>query len=135
MNIDCPHCDTTNRVEFAENIHCHKCNKSFAGFSYRKYKTSFIASGAILLVGAWGGQKIDREYFEAQRYPSAAIYEIISFCSTSQRASINRSTQTQLIKKCSCALDKTMPEVNQKHLNIKSMKFLESFGKNLNSCK
>lgn len=76
MNIDCPHCDTTNKVEFAENIHCH-----------------------------------------------------------SQRASINRTTQAQLIKKCSCALDKTIPEVNQKHLNIKSMKFSESFAKNLNSCK
>ena len=135
MNIECPHCNTGNTIEYAENISCHKCQKSFAGFSFSHHKGSIIATGFILLGAAWGGQKIDRSFFEADRYPSAAIYEIISYCSNPSGVYLTKKMQQEMTHACACALDKTMPNVSGKDLKRKSSEFVELFSKNLKSCR
>ncbi|MDP5138337.1 hypothetical protein ORJ04_20520 [Rheinheimera baltica] len=134
MNIECPHCNTGNTIEFAENISCHKCQKSFAGFSFKKITGSILSTGLLLVGTAFIGEKIDREFFEAKRYPSAAIYEIISYCSSPRDSILHRGTQKELIIKCSCALDKTMPDVSHKDLKRRSIEFQTIFARNLNSC-
>ncbi|MCC5453374.1 hypothetical protein LMJ53_16790 [Rheinheimera sp. UJ51] len=135
MNIECPHCNTTNTLEFADNIRCHKCENNFVGFSFRKYKTSIKTATGLILFGAFGGQYLDSEYLEAKRYPSAAIYEIISYCSNPSGVNLTRSMQQVLTRSCTCALDKTMPDVSGKDLKRKSPEFVELFSKNLKSCR
>ena len=135
MNIECPHCDTGNTIEFAENISCHKCQKSFAGFSFRKITGSIFSTGLVLVGTAIIGQKIDREFFEADRYPSAAIYEIISYCSNPPGVNLTKNMQQSLIRSCACALDKTMPDVSGKDLKRKTPEFVELFSKHLKSCR
>lgn len=134
MNIECPHCSTGNTIDFAENINCHKCQKNFLGFSFRKHKNSVIGTGFVLLAAALAGQRIDSEFFEAGRYPSAAIYEIISYCSNPKDTYLTRQTQQQMASTCACALDKTMPEVSGRDLRRQSSKFVELFTANLKTC-
>lgn len=135
MNIECPHCDTGNTIDFAENIHCHKCKKNFTGFSFRKVKGSIFSTSVLLVGAALVGQKVDREFFEAARYPSAAIYEIISYCSNPQGMNLTRHMQQKMASTCACALDKTMPDVNGRDLKRQSSEFVKVFNKNLKSCR
>lgn len=134
MNIKCPSCSTNNAIEFAENICCHKCKNSFVGFSFRKYKTSVLGTTAVLLVGAWGGQKLDVHYLEPKRYSTAAIYEIVSYCANPANVMFTQGRQRELAAECICALNKTMAQIGEAELSKRSSEFIKLFNSHRNSC-
>lgn len=134
MNIECPHCDTGNTIEFAENIHCHKCQKSFAGFSFKKYKTSILGTGAVLLLGAYGGHKLDGHFLEPKRYSTAAIYEIVDFCVNPDSPRLADMTKPRLAKACVCALDKAMEKIPEAEMATRAKEFKVLFWQNLKRC-
>lgn len=134
MNIECPHCDTGNTLDFAENINCHKCQKSFKGFSFRKITGSVFSTGLILVGTAIIGQKIDREFFEPKRYPTAAIFEIVSHCSAPRNSSIRKTDQEKYALACVCALDKTMAKISEEDFKARPNEFIKTFNMNLRIC-
>lgn len=135
MNIECPHCNEVNTLEFAENIHCHKCQSSFKGFSFKKHKKSIIGTGTALLLGAYGGIKADSYFLEPKRYSTSAIYEIVSYCANPTGNKLTKSRQEELAKSCICALDKTMKEIGEGELAVKSKEFIRTFNKHNKTCR
>lgn len=135
MNIECPHCKTDNTLEFAENMHCHKCQNSFLGFSFKQHKKSIIGIGTALLLGAYGGIKADSYFLEPKRYSTSAIYEIVSYCANPTGNALYKSKQVELAKSCICALDKTMSEIRETELAAKSNEFVRTFNKHMTVCR
>lgn len=127
MDIKCPNCSTTNVIEFAEHICCHKCKNSFSGFSFRKYKTSVLGTTAVLFVGAWGWQTFDANYLEPKRYSTAAIFEIVSHCANPGNTFYTQNMQRKIARECICALDKTMKMIKEEELQLRQTEFIKWF--------
>lgn len=135
MNIECPHCNTENTIENADNIHCQKCEKSFKGFAFRKYKTSIIGTGVALMLGAYAGQKVDGHFFEPKRYSTAAIYEIVSYCANPTEVLFTQARQQKLAETCICALNKTMSQISEVELKTRSSEFKKLFNQHVAVCR
>lgn len=134
MDIECPHCATSNAIEFAENICCHKCKKSYAGFSFRKYKSTLMGSVSVLLIGAFAGHKADQHFLEPKRYSTAAIYEIVNYCANPQGDFITSEQQQLLAHTCICALNKTMAQVAETELKVRAAEFRKLFNQHTQKC-
>ncbi len=134
LNIVCPDCEEENTLEYGNHIKCHKCEKSFAGHTYQKFKKPFFTAKFALFIGAVGAYKLDKELLEPSRYSTGAIVEIVSFCSN-PRARFSNSNQRVTSRMCICALDQTMKEVPEAELTSKRKLFLSTFEANLNQCK
>jgi hypothetical protein len=134
MNIECPSCKEDNKIEFAKNIICHKCKKSFAGQSYKKFKKPFISATTALIIGAYGTYKADKMLFEDQRYPLKVEYELVDSCINSSRTSLNYSQQVDKTKVCVCALEKTVEKISYKEMIESESEFLTRFRLNIASC-
>jgi ribosomal protein L37AE/L43A len=55
LNIVCPVCTEENSLEYGSHISCNKCEKTFAGHTYKKFKVGFyrfhnINSVALLFI-------------------------------------------------------------------------------------
>lgn len=135
MNIECPHCATDNAIEFAENIRCHKCENSFSGFAFRKYKPVILGTVSALVIGAFAGKTADEYFLEPKRYSTAAIYEIVSYCSNPNSDFLTRSSQQGLAKACVCALNKTMAQVKEKELKTRAADFKNLFQQHMAACR
>ena len=81
LNIVCPDCEEENTLEYGNHIKCHKCENSFAGHTYQRFKKPFFTAKFALFIGAVGAYKLDKELLEPSRYSTGAIVEIVSFCS------------------------------------------------------
>lgn len=134
MNIECPHCATHNAIEYAENIRCHKCEKSFTGFAYRKYKPTMLGIVSALVIGGYAGKAADEYFLEPKRYSTAAIYEIVNYCANPQSVFLTRSSQQKLAKDCICALNKTMEQVKETELKTRAVEFKNLFQQHLAFC-
>ncbi len=127
MNVECPSCKLENEIEHLDNIMCSSCKEPFHGHSYKKTKSTFIATCSALAIGAYGSYKADQLYFDKERYPVNIEYELIDSCVNSSSRILRR---TQYIEKklvCSCALEKTMLEINYIELEKKRVKIFDSF--------
>ncbi|MBF4312821.1 hypothetical protein EAY03_23960, partial [Vibrio anguillarum] len=82
MKIECPHCQTDNDIEFAENIACKECEKSFKGFKFSKRK--LVSASTALAVGLFGGYKVNGA-LEDERYPIEVEYAIVDTCINSAK--------------------------------------------------
>ncbi|WP_417698754.1 hypothetical protein [Pseudoalteromonas lipolytica] len=134
LNIVCPDCEEENTLEYGNHIKCHKCEKSFAGYTYLKFKKPFLTAKFALFIGAVGAYKLDREFLEPKRYSTGAIVEIVSYCSNPD-SRLNRYERNNLAKDCICALDNTMKLVPEAELRSKASEFKKVFWENLQQCK
>ncbi len=134
LNIVCPDCEEENTLEYGNHIKCHKCENSFAGHTYQKFKKPFFTAKFALFIGAVGAYKLDKELLEPSRYSTGAIVEIVSFCSN-PGSSLSRYERKYLAKNCICALDQTMKEVPEAELSSKASEFQKVFWKNYQQCK
>lgn len=134
LNIVCPACTEENTLEYGDHISCNKCEKTFAGHTYKRFKKPFLSVKAALLIGAVGAYKVDKEFLEPKRYSTGAIVEIVSYCASSDNI-FSRSTQSITAKACICALDETMREVPESELASNAKLFQTSFVNNLKQCR
>lgn len=135
MNIECPNCKTSNSLKDLGHIHCEKCKQCFTGFSFRKHKTSLSAAAIAMVAGGYIGVTADSRLFENQRYPTAAIYEIVSHCASPRNVVMTKREQEQLASECICALDISMVEVREDEFKAKPSEFMRSFEKNRLLCR
>lgn len=135
MHIECPHCRESNELAFGENIHCHKCEKNFKGFSFRQYKKPLMGTGVALFLGISGALKVDAHFFEPKRYSTGAIYQIISSCANPNSTLLTSDRRDSLAAACICALDKTMQKIDAQDLSTKAKEFKELFSVNIGSCR
>ena len=134
MHIECPSCATENKIEYGDNILCCECNKSFGGYSYKKFKKPFISTTAALFIGVFGTYKAEQIFFDDQRYPLIVEYEIIDGCINSSRTLRTSQEQINRTQVCVCALGKTMKEFSYKESQKSESKFLTRLRSNIFSC-
>lgn len=134
MHIECPSCSADNEIEFGENIVCSKCNKSFAGHLYKKFKKPILSATTALFLGVFGTYHVDQIFFEDQRYPLGAEYEIIDNCVNSSRMLMNKYRHAEKVQLCVCVLEKTMEYVSYKELKKSESEFLTRFRGSISSC-
>ncbi|WP_028469416.1 hypothetical protein [Neptunomonas japonica] len=134
MHIECPSCETDNKIELGDNIVCSECRESFAGYSYRKFKKPLITATTAFVIGAFGVYKADQIFFEDQRYPIHVEYELIDSCVNSSRTLMNSYRKIDKTQVCVCALGKTMEEVSYKELQKSESEFLTRFRNSIASC-
>ncbi len=131
MKIECPRCQKDNEIEFAENISCSECEKSFKGFKFSKRK--FVSASAALIVGTLGGYKVNAA-FEDVRYPLAVEYAIVDSCVNSSSNMVSVSWYTNKRKTCVCALEKTVEKVSYSDYQADRQSFMTSFKFNAMAC-
>lgn len=136
MNVVCPHCDVVNKIEHGNNIHCCDCKKNFSGNTYRKLKKPLMSATAALIIGAFGGYKVDQHISDNSRYPLLVEYEVINSCAYGSRVAVGAKAQVEKTKACLCALDKTMQQVSYKNIEAKGeSEFQTRFKENIISCR
>ncbi|MBB1378976.1 hypothetical protein [Pseudoalteromonas sp. SR43-2] len=133
LNIVCPACTEENALEYGNHISCNKCEKTFAGHTYKKFKKPLLSVKAALFIGAVGAYKVDKEFLEPKRYSTGAIVEIVSFCANSDN--IRKASQIVTAHACICALDETMKEVPEAELSSNAKLFQSTFLSNLQQCR
>ena len=117
MKIECPHCQKDNEIEFAENISCSECEKSFKGFKFSKRK--LVSASSALLVGALGGYAVESG-LDKERYPLEVEYAIVDTCVNSSKNMVSVSWYESKREACLCALEKTENDVCIFRLQIRS---------------
>lgn len=134
LNIVCPACTEENALEYGNYISCNKCEKTFAGHTYKKFKKPLLSVKAALFIGAVGAYKLDKEFLEPKRYSTGAIVEIVSFCTNSDTI-FKKASQRVSAHACICALDETMKEVPEAELSSNAKLFKSTFISNLQQCR
>ncbi|TFH93605.1 hypothetical protein [Vibrio ouci] len=132
MKIECPHCQKDNEIEFAENISCSECEKSFKGFKFSKRK--LISASAALVVGTIGGYKVNAA-LEETRYPLAVEYAIIDSCVNSSSNMVSSSWYESKREICLCALGKTIDQVSYSTYKSEQASFIRVFKQSANTCR
>lgn len=136
MKIICPHCKTKNNIEYAENIRCQCCQKSFKDYTYNIKAISkpiIAGASAILVAGGLIGYSVEN-YLDQIRYPIEFEYAIVTQCANPKGSGYLREKELQThIQICSCALEKTLNEVGYKE--VIDQEFSLSFRNNLGKCR
>lgn len=133
MKIECPHCKEQNEIEFAENIKCHKCGKSFKDYNFRKSHKFAISAVSALAFGGIGGYHLNG-YF-SDRYPVRVEYAIVDTCVNGAGNRIEEYLYRHKRELCSCALEKTMPKVSLSELKSDPAKFGKVFRDEEQKCR
>lgn len=131
MKIECPHCQSDNDIEFAENIACKACEKNFKGFSFGKKR--WISASTALLVGTFGGYKVSNALDE-ERYPLDVEYAIVDTCVNSSQNMVDISWYENKRETCLCALSKTEKAIPFSDYQSDNKLFLAAFIRNAKSC-
>ncbi|RPF13253.1 hypothetical protein [Vibrio crassostreae] len=131
MKIECPHCLTDNDIEFAENIACKECEKSFKGFKFSKRK--LVSASTALFVGAIGGYKVNAALDE-DRYPLEVEYAIVDTCINSSKNMVSVSWYESKRETCLCALAETERSVPYSDYKSDQQLFLSNFKLNAKGC-
>ncbi|MGR5132925.1 hypothetical protein [Vibrio alfacsensis] len=131
MKIECPHCQKDNDIEFAENIACKECEKSFKGFKFSKRK--LVSASTALFVGAIGGYKVNAALDE-DRYPLEVEYAIVDTCINSAKNMVSVSFYESKRETCLCALEETEKLVSYSDYKSDQQLFLNNFKLNAKGC-
>jgi len=131
MKIECPNCQTDNDIEFAENITCKGCEKSFKGFKFSKRK--FVSASTALAVGLFGGYKVNGA-LEEERYPIEVEYAIVDTCINSAKNMVSVSWYESKRETCLCALAETEKSVPYSDYKSDQQLFLSNFKLNARGC-
>lgn len=87
------------------------------------------------MLGAYAGQKVDGHFFEPNRYSTAAIYEIVSYCANPTEVLFTQARQQKLAETCICALNKTMSQISEVELKTRSSDFKKLFNQHVTACR
>ncbi|MCJ2375561.1 hypothetical protein LNL84_01795 [Vibrio sp. ZSDZ34] len=131
MKIECPHCQEDNRIEFAENISCKKCEKNFKGFKFSKRK--LVSAGSALVIGTVGGYAVNNK-FDEERYPLEVEYAIVDTCVNSSKSMVSVSWYENKRDACLCTLRKTEQDISYSDYKSDEASFIASFRHNARSC-
>ncbi len=131
MKIECPHCEADNKIEFAENITCKECEKSFKGFKFSKRK--LVSAGSALIIGTASGYAINNK-FQEERYPLEVEYAIVDTCVNSSKSMVSVSWYENKRDTCLCTLRKTEQDIPYSDYKSDEAGFISSFRHNARSC-
>lgn len=131
MKIECPHCQTENKIEFAENISCTECTKNFKGYKFSKRK--LVSASTALLVGAVGAYALENARDE-ERYPLEVEYAIVDTCVNSSKNMVSVSWYESKRETCLCALEKTENDVTYSDYKSDQATFLSTFKQHARGC-
>ena len=131
MKIECPRCQKDNEIEFAENISCSECEKSFKGFKFSKRK--LVSASSALLVGALGAYAVESG-LDKERYPLEVEYAIVDTCVNSSKNMVSVSWYESKREACLCALEKTENDVAYSDYKSDQAIFLRTFKQHANRC-
>lgn len=134
MKIECPSCSTINQIDCAQHITCSSCKKSFKDHTYKKFKKPFISATTALAIGVSGTYYLDKHWLETNRYPILVEHEIMNACVSGSSKVLDIKIYEQKTKNCSCALHKTMKEINYSEFKKSDSKFLSRFNKEILNC-
>jgi hypothetical protein len=134
IHLICPHCSTENRVENADHIKCTECERSFEGHTYKRFRKPFVSASAALVIGLYGGYKVETQFFDEERYPVTVEYEIIDSCVNSTSALMDSVLRRKKTEVCACALEKTMKDVSFHQMEGSGSDFLTHFRNNVSLC-
>ena len=131
MKIECPNCQEDNKIDFAENIFCKKCEKSFKGFKFSKRK--LVSASAALIFGAYSGYKVN-DTLDENRYPLKVEYAIVDSCINSSKNMVTTSWYESKRDICLCALDATIDDISYSTYKSDQETFIFELKKNANKC-
>ncbi|ROV57903.1 hypothetical protein EGH82_20880 [Vibrio ponticus] len=131
MEIECPHCQAGNKIEFAENISCTDCKKNFKGYKFSKRK--LVSASAALWVGAVGAYALENARDE-ERYPLEVEYAIVDTCVNSSKNMVSVSWYESKRETCLCALEKTESDVTYSDYKSDQAKFFSTFRQHAKGC-
>ncbi|SON49924.1 hypothetical protein [Vibrio tapetis] len=131
MKIECPRCKTDNKIEFAENITCKECEKSFKGFKFSKRR--FVSASSALFVGVVGGYTVS-DKLEEVRYPLKVEYAILDTCVNGSENTLSVRWYESKRDACLCALTKTEQDVSYSVYSSDPSTFFDNFHFNAESC-
>lgn len=131
MKVECPHCQTDNKIDYAEHILCQKCEKSFKGYKFRKRK--LVSASAALFVGVIGGYKVNDALVD-ERYPLKVEYAIVDTCVNSARNMVSVRRYENKREVCLCALANTTKSVPYSDYKSDQAVFMTSFQQNAKRC-
>ena len=133
MHLECPHCSTENKIEYAEHIKCNQCGEAFSGYIYKKFKKTTITAGAALVLGVFGTYKVG-QLIADERYPLEIEYEIVSACVNSSQNPMSRQRYVDKTAACICGLEETMKEISYRDYKKSGFDFTARFFHNTMSC-
>jgi len=131
MKIECPNCQEDNEIDFAENISCRKCEKSFKGFKFSKRK--LISVSTALAFGALSGYTVNNAIDES-RYPLETEYALVDTCINSSKNTLTRSQYKHKKEVCLCALTATFKDMSYSTYKSDHETFILELKKNANKC-
>jgi hypothetical protein len=109
MIIECPHCHEDNKIEYAENIRCKKCEKDYKGFEFSKRK--IITGTALALLTYVGFHTLNDEVKGyGDRYPIAVEYALLDSCVNGGQSLMSNSNYRNKRETCLCALKDTQED-------------------------
>ena len=135
MQIDCPKCSKTNTLNLDKKVVCGDCKEELAGYKYRKYSNSIIATTSAVIFGFVGARTIDRHFLEDNRYPLAVEYSLVEACVSNYKKPVSYSVIEGKREICVCALQQTMEEISYNTYKKETNNFLIAFGNNAIQCK
>ncbi|MEZ9330612.1 hypothetical protein AB4152_16455 [Vibrio breoganii] len=124
MKVECPHCQEDNAIEFAENISCTKCEKTFKGFKFSRRK--LVSASSAMVLGVFGGYQVNSS-LEEERYPLAVEYAIMDTCTNSSKGLVSVSWYETKRDTCLCALEQTMNNVSYAAYKSNQEAFFSNF--------
>ncbi|WP_281544946.1 hypothetical protein [Grimontia sp. SpTr1] len=133
MHIECPHCATSNKIEFAEHIICCECDKSFKGQSFGKLKKPLISAGTAAIIGLVSGFKIE-QLMDENRYPVSVEYAIVDTCVNSSAQPLSISQYKDKRQVCLCAVEATVSQVSYRDFKESQILFNEPFKVAITAC-
>lgn len=134
MQVECPSCQTDNKIEYAENIVCSSCKESFNGHVFKKFKKPLISASTALIIGIYGTYKIDDTFFEEKRLPIQIEYELIDSCVNSSNRALRSSRYISKKESCMCALEQTLLKIDYKEMKKNESLFMTRFNSNIRVC-
>ncbi|GIU15873.1 hypothetical protein TUM4261_33560 [Shewanella sp. c952] len=134
MIIECPHCSEDNKIEYAENIRCKKCEKDYKGFEFSKRK--IITGTALALLTYVGFHTLNDEIKGyGERYPIAVEYALLDSCINGSTNSISKSNYLSKRDACLCALKDTQEDYPYADYKDNVKGFVPIFRQNAKSCR
>lgn len=130
MSIICSHCNEKHKADYSEYIKCKKCANDFGGFTFQAKKTIKKTIGTTALIGAVAAGTHYTDDYLYYRYPTSFEYNIISQCAYSRYGS-NSYEIDRRIKRCTCALERTMKTVHYQQIQVSPETFTSLFKNNL----
>ncbi|MCZ4370615.1 hypothetical protein [Vibrio diazotrophicus] len=131
MKVECPRCHTDNKIEYAENILCKECDKSFKGYKFSKRK--LVSSSAALLVGVVGGYQVN-DVFDEIRYPLQVEYALVDTCLNASTSAVSKSWFNSKRDICLCAVEKTTKDVSYSDYKTDESLFIRRLKRNAERC-